>query len=145
MDRIDLCPSILGVVCQWRLVNVILISCPGAERSADKMITSAPLSDPSLRSFVLPTKPFQMQNSDARHNPFVIKINLEYDDKQECFLYPTGQCDWYFVCRANHQARIPANSLLGSIEQGATHCRDTWPPKRQGGRSEIQALQHKPE
>jgi hypothetical protein len=103
MDGIDLCPSILGIVCQWRLVNVILISCPSAERSADKMITSAPLSDPSLRSFVLPTKPFQMQNSDAHHNPFVIKINLEYDDKQEGFLYPTGQCDWYFVCRANHQ------------------------------------------
>jgi hypothetical protein len=65
--------------------------------NTDVMVTSGPISESDLRGSAVLTKDTNVQTPQAGHGPSLVRIFLEHSGKQQPFLYPTDQCDWWFV------------------------------------------------
>lgn len=61
------------------------------------MVTSGPISEGDLRGSAVLTKDTDVRTPQAGHGPSLVRILLERAGKQQSFLYPTDQCDWWFV------------------------------------------------
>jgi hypothetical protein len=64
--------------------------------SGDVMVTSGCISETDLRGSSVMTRETNVQMPRAGRGPPLVRILLEHSGKQQPFLYPTDQCDWWF-------------------------------------------------
>lgn len=64
--------------------------------SGDVMVTSGCISETDLRGSSVMTRETRVQMPQAGRGPPLVRILLEHSGKQQPFLYPTDQCDWWF-------------------------------------------------
>jgi hypothetical protein len=69
------------------------------KQSLDTMITSGPINEVDLRGSALLTKSTALQSSQSNGGSSLVRFNLDYEGKEEVFIYPADQCEWYFVSR----------------------------------------------
>jgi hypothetical protein len=64
--------------------------------SGDIMVTSGSISENDLRGSSVMTRETNVQMPQAGRGPPLVRIFLDHSGKQQPFLYPTDQCDWWF-------------------------------------------------
>jgi hypothetical protein len=64
--------------------------------SGDVMVTSGCISETDLRGSSVMTRETNVRMPQAGPGPPLVRILLEHSGKQQPFLYPTDQCDWWF-------------------------------------------------
>jgi hypothetical protein len=64
--------------------------------SGDVMVTSGCISETDLRGSSVMTRETNVQTPQVGCGPPLVRILLERSGKEQPFLYPTDQCDWWF-------------------------------------------------
>jgi len=64
--------------------------------SGDVIVTSGCISETNLRGSSVMTRETNVQMPQPGRGPPLVRILLEHSGKQQPFLYPTDQCDWWF-------------------------------------------------
>jgi hypothetical protein len=74
------------------------------------MVTSGTISESALRGYAVMTKDTPVQIPQVGRGPPLVRIIFEHSGKQQQFLYPTDQCDWWFVCQSKHPTEYAFSS-----------------------------------